>query len=200
MSGAEPARPADAISDGPDPRDLRLDLRYGRVVRTPELPMAFSFEEFARGAWWAWLGFHILFSAAYTSMGVAASFAAFAAFAAPDPFGAFGASLAYVPAMLLASLLFALPWSVGALVLLGGPAAWVLGRALRRVRGRRWHLIAFTALGLGVGFAVSSIATTTMQPGWGLSPFVVIGSPATAVAVAYGWWRTASRALSDDTA
>lgn len=194
MSAAESARPADAMSAGPDPRDLRLGLRYGRVVRTPELPMAFSFEEFARGAWWAWLGFHILFSAVYTSMGVAA------AFAAPDPFSAFGASLAYVPAMLLASLLFALPWSVGALVLLGGPAAWVLGRALRRVRGRRWHLIAFTVLGLGVGLAVSSIATATMQPGWGLSPFVVIGSPATAVAVAYGWWRTASRALSDDAA
>lgn len=99
--------------------------------------------------------------------------------------------------MLLFSFGYAVPWSIGALVLVGGPAAWLLGRSLRRVRAMRWHLVAFAVLGLVMGLAASVIATASMQLPQG-SFFVLIATPATAVAVAFGWWRTASWALRDD--
>ncbi|WP_022891062.1 hypothetical protein [Agromyces subbeticus] len=195
MSGA--AEPADASdrADGPDPRDLRLASRYGMLLRTPELPMEFSFSEFARGAGLGWLGFHALFSVGYASTGLAM---AFASFAQPDPSGSFGSAIGYVPLMLVFSFGYAMPWSIGALMLFG-PAAWLLGRSLRRVSAMRWHLIAFALLGLVVGLATSVIATATMQlPGSQSSFFVLIATPATMIAVAFGWWRTASWALRDD--
>ncbi|MFB9307770.1 hypothetical protein BJY17_002759 [Agromyces hippuratus] len=201
---AEPAKAAGASgvsgapdrADGPDPRDLRLASRYGMLLRTPELPMAFSFTEFARGAGLAWLGFQALFSLGYASTGVAM---AFASLAQPDRFSSFESAVGYVPAMLLFSFGYAMPWSIGALMLVGGPAAWLLGRSLRRVRAMRWHLVGFAVLGLVVGLATSVIATATMQfPGSQGSIFVLIATPATTVAVAFGWWRTASWALRDD--
>lgn len=195
-SGAPEPVGAPDHAEGPDPRDLRLASRYGMLLRTPELPMAYNFTEFARGAGLAWLGFQVLFSLGYASTGVAM---AFASLVQPDRLSSFESAVGYVPVMLLFSFGYAMPWSIGALVLVGGPAAWLLGRSLRRVRAMRRHLVAFALLGLAVGLATSAIATATMQfPGSQGPIFVLIATPAAAVAVAFGWWRTASWALRDD--
>ncbi|MCD2443597.1 hypothetical protein LQ757_15060 [Agromyces sp. SYSU K20354] len=169
--------------------------RYGMRVRTPELPMAFTFGEFARGAGIAWLVFQLVFPLSYPLIIVVA------ALMSSDP--ATAISSAWAQALMwgilgiLWSFVFALPWSLGALVLLGGPAAWVLGLTLRRVRSIGVHLVLFAILGLGVGGLTAWLASSTMSTGAGI-PYAVIGAVVTAVSVAYGWHRTARRALKDD--
>ncbi|GAA1808399.1 hypothetical protein [Agromyces neolithicus] len=165
--------------------------RYGRRVRTPELPMAFTWGEFARGAGFAWLVFQLVFPLSYPVMSL-------------------GSFLLYPPSSgstdvlvfaLLGSVMmfvFALPWSIGALVMVGGPTAWLLGLALRRVRPIWVHLIAFAVLGAVVGGATAWTAGAVMTGSASSFGYTLPGALVTGASVAYGWRRTARRALADD--
>lgn len=170
--------------------------RYGMRVRTPESPMAFTWGEFARGAAWAWWTFQWTFPLSYPVTTLLMLI------------GAPPASVESLPSMLGYSLLgiafsfgYALPWSIGALLLVGGPAAWLLGLSLRRVRAISFHLVCFVLLGLVVGSVTMWVATQTMgifYDGSAAIVFTVVAAVATGAAVAYGWRRTARRALADD--
>lgn len=163
--------------------------RYGMRVRTPELPMAFTFDEFAGGAWRAWWTFSWVFPIAFSLANLAGSLLT------TEPqwvANAINGSL-YV---LLFGYIWEIPWTLAGLALVGGPCAWLLGLALRRVRSLRVHLAAFGLLGLVVGALMASLAGTIM----GLGPISAVPSGAlvAGVAVPYGWYRAAKRALGDD--
>ncbi|UOQ90740.1 hypothetical protein MUN74_07510 [Agromyces endophyticus] len=148
--------------------------------------MAFTFGEFARGAMWAWWTFQWVYLLANLAVDVVVAFFAH------------GSSMS----LGLFWSVFAFLWSVGALLLLGGPLAWLLGRSLRRVPRSFWHLIAFGALGLVVGAVTTLVATQWFGfwPVWSsLSAMsTAIAAVSTAIAVAFGWRRTAKRALAGD--
>ena len=171
--------------------------RYGRRVRTPELPMAFTFPEFARGAVHVWVVFQLVFPLSYPVIIVVAGLTAPGA----DPDQAisdtWALALAWGLLGIVMTFVFALPWSIGALMLVGAPAAWLLGMSLRRVRSFPVHLTLFAMLGLGVGALTAWLASSTMSMGDGI-PYVEIGGLVTAASVAHGWRRTASRALRED--
>ena len=171
--------------------------RYGGRVRTPRLPMAFTFPEFARGAIAAWVAFQLVFPLSYPAIIVVAALTAPGADPGQAASDTWAQALAWGLLGIVMTFAFALPWSIGALVLVGAPAAWLLGIALRRVRSFPVHLALFSTLGLGVGGLTAWLATSTMSMGAGI-PYVAIGAVVTAAAVAYGWRRTASRALRDD--
>ncbi|QEW03864.1 hypothetical protein [Microbacterium lushaniae] len=93
------------------------------------------------------------------------------------------------------------PWSLGALVV-GAPVAYAIGMLMRRQSRIIWHLVAFSAFGLGVG-AVTTCLAVWLQPQWlgatgFISPSTVLVALSAAPAVALGWWHTARRALAVD--
>jgi hypothetical protein len=171
--------------------------RYGRRVRTSELPMAFTFAEFARGAVRAWVAFQLVFPLSYPAIILVEALTAPAADPGQAVSDTWAQALAWGLLGIVMTFVFALPWSLGALVLVGAPAAWLLGIALQRVRSFPVHLALFAILGLVVGAVTAWLASSTMSTGAGI-PYVAIGALVTAASVAYGWWRTASRALRDD--
>ncbi|UOQ90741.1 hypothetical protein MUN74_07515 [Agromyces endophyticus] len=166
--------------------------RYGMRVRTPELPMAFTWGEFARGAGFAWLAFQLVFPLSYPVMSIVV------ALSSPDPFESVKSAVGWALLVVMMSFLYALPWSIGALLLIGGPAAWGLGLGLRRVASLRVHLVAFALLGAVVGAVVAWIAGTIMSMGASATVFAIDAAVVTGASVAYGWRRTARRALADD--
>lgn len=140
--------------------------------------MAFTFREFARGACVAWVWF-LLFS-------TLASTAIF-------HWGA------------LIALMYAVPWSLAAL-LIGSPLAYGLGRVMRSIASVPGHLVVFTAFGAVVGISTTTIAFTAPWSdlsGDGMSavsvPAVAMWIAAT-VAVPLGWRFTSKRALRGDAA
>lgn len=156
--------------------------------------MGFTAWEFIRGATMAPLVFLLLSPASWVVVAVVA------AIAARDP-----AQLSSAGMMLVLIPAYASPWAAGATLVLGAPLAWLLGRALRRVARIRIHVVAFAVLGALVG------AVTCVVAPWFMFPASVSGTtmfngliwsallaPASAVAVAFSWWRTASWALRDD--
>lgn len=172
-----------------------IDARYGMRVRTPELPMAFTFGEFARGAGVAWLAFQLVFPLTLPVASIVT------AFTTPDPLDAVVDGISWALFAVLMTFLYALPWSIGALLFVGGPAAWLLGLALRRVSSSTVHLLAFAALGLAVGALTMWIPIWLTPEGAGsqVSPgFALAGAAVTGASVAYGWRFTAMRALADD--
>ncbi|WP_374975581.1 hypothetical protein ACEYYH_17505 [Microbacterium trichothecenolyticum] len=101
------------------------------------------------------------------------------------------------------SLYATIPWSLGAL-LLGSPAAFALGWAMRRQPKVPWHLLAFASFGLAVGVVATVVALWV--PAWGIPadgygnmtlPAAIVAISASP-AVALGWWFTARRALAAD--
>lgn len=149
--------------------------------RTPERPMAFAPEDLWRGAWTAWCVFMVILLVVMASLG--------------GTTGDFG--------MTAVILLYAgLIGGVVALVtmLVFAPVAWLLGRALVRVRFIAVHIVAFAGLGATVGLAVLLIwiaigadAFSMFASGWA---WAVIG--ASAVSVVAGWARAARRAHRSD--
>lgn len=149
--------------------------------RTPERPMAFAPEDLWRGAGTAWCVFMLILLAVTASL-VGAS----------GDFGMTAVILAYA----------GLIGGVVALVmmLVFTPVAWLLGRALVRVRVIAVHIAAFAALGAAVGLAVLLIyiamgadASSMFTSGWA---WAVMG--ASAVSVVAGWARAARRARRSD--
>lgn len=166
--------------------------RYGARVRTPEAPMAFTWGEFVRGAGWAWWTFQWMFPLSYPVMLIVM------ALWSPNPFESMANAVSWAFLGILMSAFYALPWSIGTLVLIGGPSAWVLGLAFRRVESFRVHLVAFALLGALVGAVVGWIAGTSMTIAASAAAFAIDGAIVTGASVAYGWRRTATRALADD--
>jgi hypothetical protein len=151
-----------------------LAARYGVAPspRTAELPRAFAFGEFARGAAFAWLAFQPL---------------AVIAIAVASAIDGGDLALAFlVP-------LFGLPYTLAA-TLVGSPAALVLGRRLRRQRRDPIHLLAFGVYGALWGVVVQLVLFHG-GPRLGLT---VPLTAATAGAVLVGWWATSRLALRAD--
>jgi len=117
---------------------------------------------------------------------------------APSPGSTISSTIGMSLLFSLYTFVYALPWSIGALLLAGGPLAWLLGLTLRRVRAIWPHLLAFAVLGAAVGGTTAWVATTVMSgtsAGLGLTvPAAVV----TAGSVVFGWWRASRRALADD--
>lgn len=90
---------------------------------------------------------------------------------------------------------------VSAVVMLFGVAlVRPIARALRRVRSRATHLAVYALLGVAVGTAylasVRGGRILDVIHVWDL--FAVAPALAAAVAVPWGWWQTARRALRED--
>lgn len=144
--------------------------------RTTAEPMAFTRAEFVRGAIAAWVLFLLLHQ--------------FVLLFRVSYFG-------------FLALYWTFPWSV-AMLLLGSPVAYALGRALRRQARVVWHFLAFTVLGLVVGAA--GTAGAIWIPVWNVDAqrlgddgsLAVLVAVSAAPAVALGWWFTAGRALALD--
>ncbi|MGD2202261.1 hypothetical protein [Microbacterium maritypicum] len=164
--------------------------------RTAQQPMAFLWREFWRGAVATWITFNALFLLVTTIVLTIISH-----------------SLQGVFSILVLVAWFQLVFvvSVSALAtVVGGAAAFGLGRLLRTVAGIRRHLVAFAGLGLVVGgLAIAIIgvwpASETEEFGTLLSditePYIALPLLCvSAISVAYGWYWTASRALLDDPA
>lgn len=163
--------------------------RHGMRVRTPELPMAFAFGEFAGGAWRAWWTFSWVFPIAFSLANLAgALLTTDSQWWANSIAGSF-----YI---LLVGYIWEIPWTLAGLAIVGGPCAWLLGLALRRVRSLRVHLLAFGLLGLVVGALMSWLTGTVM--GLDVIGVVASGALVAGVAVPYGWYRAAKRALAED--
>ncbi len=104
-------------------------------------------------------------------------------------------------------LCFVVAFSVLATVI-GGAAAFMLGRLLRTVTSMRRHVLSFAGLGLIVGGAVIALVgvwpvSATSEFGTLLGhitePYIALPlSALSGVSVAFGWYRTASRALCED--
>ncbi|MDQ0612759.1 hypothetical protein QF046_000400 [Microbacterium sp. W4I4] len=151
--------------------------------RTPERPMAFAPEDLWRGAWTAWCVFMVILLSAGAVLtlrtGDIAAAGVFAIYA-----GLIGGVVALV------------------MMLVFAPVAWLLGRALVRVRFIAVHIVAFAALGAAVGLAVLLIyiamgadASSMLTSGWA---WAVMG--ASAVSVVAGWARAARRARRSEVA
>jgi hypothetical protein len=158
--------------------------------------MAFLWREFWRGAVAAWIAFNALFLLVTTIVLTIMS-----------------RSLQGVFSILILVAWFQLVFVVAVSALatvVGGAAAFGMGRLLRTVTGIRRHLAAFAGLGLVVGGLV--IATVAVWPVSETEEFGTLLSHITepyialpllgvsAISVAYGWYWTASRALLDDPA
>src|SRR5690606_4674540 len=105
------------------------------AVRSQERPMAFTRWEFLRGAVAAWIAFLVIAPVVHVAVSLLAD-----EVTQPDGLAALLDLLTY---FLVLWLWFAtsviLPWSFGALVILGLPLATALGLALRGVQDRRIH-------------------------------------------------------------
>lgn len=163
--------------------------RVEAPVRTPELPMAFTWEEFRGGAVRAWWMFQWVYPLSYPAIVLIMATAS----------GSFD-TLAYQLMWSLYGVVIAFLWtfvcSLVAVVFIGAPLAWLLGRALWRVRARAVHLALFALLGVVIGAGVSTFAVPMGdETKW---YFVALAVVVAGVAVPYGWWRAASRALRGD--
>src|SRR5690606_26105263 len=99
------------------------------------------------------------------------------------------------------AILVILPWSFGALAMLGVPLAIALGLLLRRVPNFRIHLLAFALLGAAVGSATTVVffgLSDWSSPTDIRGTVTVVNTILCAACVAAGWWSTASPALAED--
>ena len=147
----------------------KTDMSAGGHIppRTAELPMAFTVAEFVRGAVAAWVAFLVLATAAYAAV---------------------------IQGYVVVATAFYVPWSLGA-ALVGSPAAYLLGRSLRRVRRIAVHIAAFAALGAAVGLAATIVFVAVYGHGNGGTLYYVVNLALSVIAVPLGWYWTARRAL-----
>lgn len=139
--------------------------------RTLARPMAFTGQEFVRGAFAAWGSFLILSTCLYALI-----------------FGLY----------VVMALFFIVPWSAGGF-LVGMPFAYGLGMSLRNVRSRWVHVSAFAVLGAIIGATTTAVASAFMGDVVSMQMWVY-NVPLSAVAVPLGWWWSVRRAVASDAA
>lgn len=151
--------------------------------RTPDEPMAFTRDEFWRGALAAWCAFMILLCVTLIVAGIQTS------------------GLPWGPplSMITLYLMFGVPiggFVAAVVTVVVSPAAWALGRALRRTRRIVAHLLAYAAFGAAMGCTVVllSVLLTSGDASYTLaSPLAWLTPPLCALAVACGWAWTVRR-------
>lgn len=151
--------------------------------RTPERPMAFTPEDFWRGAGTAWCVFMVILLVVVTAL-----------IAPAGDIGMVAVALGYA----------GLIGGVVALVLMlvFAPVACLLARALERVRHMAVHVVVFAVLGATVGLvvlliyiAIGAESSSVFTSGWA---WAVMG--ASTVSVVAGWAHAARRARLSDRA
>ena len=153
-----------------------LERRYGTASpRSDEVPRAFTFGEFVRGAALAWAWFQPCVIASGAIVG--------AITIGPDEL-----ALGFLPVVV------GLPFTV-ATTALGSPIAYLLGRALERRRNDLIHLATFAAYGLALGAIVPLIVLGSAFGGGSLAAMC---GTAGAAALPLGWWTTSRLALRSD--
>lgn len=159
--------------------------------------MAFTRWECLRGAVAAWIAFLVIAPVVHVAVSLLAD-----EVTRPDGLAALLDMLTY---FLVLWLWFAtsviLPWSFGALLILGLPLATALGLALRGVQDRRIHVVLFALLGAAVGLATTLVfaAVNPVPYPWGtLLSAAWVNTIVCTACVAAGWWYTAARALRAD--
>jgi hypothetical protein len=171
--------------------------RYRPSPRTAALPMAFTGQEFARGALAAWGWFLALFAP------VACLHYAVYVVSGPTSYWSVSSTgFAMIPVVLLAGYCYVVPWSLAGL-LVGMPLAYGIGLALRRVQSRTIHLAVFGTLGMIVGAGAttaeafrnsSTVATLPSEAIWAIPIYAVLAS----ISVLLGWMYTVGHALMAD--
>lgn len=167
----------------------------GLVVspRTAEEPMAFTRAELGRGAFLAWCTFMILLLGFFVVVAIAA---ATGRLLSGDPFNVLSELYISMAVIAYAGLVGG---SVGFVAMLAGtPLAWLIGRALRRVRHIGIHLLSFTAFGALAGLGVAGIFSVVNLGALHLAPVLWLLPIMTAIAVPTGWWLTVRRARREE--
>lgn len=144
--------------------------------RSDAEPMAFTADEFLRGAVAAWLWFNVLFGATLTIAQLLTQSTGW------DSWGSFVVVLMYaVPIALVVS---------GLVTLVCCGAAWGLGRLLRRHRSFVLHAACYAMLGAAIGVLVITVYVVAVQAPWDLTGWLAIivqGCSAAAVPLGWGW-------------
>lgn len=163
-----------------------------RALRTVDQPMAFTPDEMLRGALIAWGTFLALLAAGLVVLGLGTALSS-----GRLDLGGVGPFIMLVLfVLLLAAIASGVVMSFGLLLVRA------IARSLRTVRSFTAHLAVYSFLGILVGFLYLAVVTSGRP--FGVMEFLpggaVIAYPALAAAVAlpFGWWRTARRALRED--
>lgn len=164
--------------------------------------MAFTRDEFLRGAAWALGSFVMLLVVAEVVLVMVQEVTR----RVTSPGLAVSSNLGFLPIMLGYTVLIG--GSVAAVcMLIGATPAYLLARSLRRVRSIAIHVAAFTAFGavfggLCAGTLYAALlaldGTTLTRSIAAIVPVAAIGAAATAAACAIGWAMTARRAYRRD--
>ena len=170
--------------------------------RSPHEPMAFSRDDFFRGAMWTLCAFVALLVTAEILVSVISDVVARTA----SPMPVASSTLALLP--LTVGYTVVIAGIVGAVCLvLGSPLAYVLARSMRRVRSIAAHVVVFASFGAVFGGLCAGLVYVGMVLGGGnsidiaaLAPIVALGAGFTAAACAIGWSMAARRARRDDRA
>lgn len=141
-------------------------------------PAEFARGDLWRGALYAWIAFMVL-------MELALVIAAYVGDSLAP--GASGSNVAYLPVFVIYSLM------IGGVVscvvaLLCIPLAALLGLAMRSVRSRPLHYLAFAGLGAAVGYLVVLIVAASAGGDHLLGVTAVVTTLICALATAYGRW------------
>ena len=151
--------------------------------RTDAEPMAFTADEFLRGAVAAWLWFNLLFDPTLAVVSVMSQSPQWG----PWWSGAammllYGAPIAFVVS--------------GLVTLLSCGAAWIVGRMLSRRRSLVLHSACYALLGAAIGTLVVVGYTVAIGASVGeMNPIAVIAIGSSAAAVPLGWGWTVRRSV-----
>jgi len=163
--------------------------------RTPDAPMAFTRDEFWRGAMRAW-GVFLLLLLALEVVAVVIS----------DPLGLWstaGSTLMLLLLVLVVSLLVGGAIS-GVSLVIGIPIARRIATALQHERRVKVHVIAFALYGFGFGALIGggSYALAFVRGGSSIVQPVIfaalIAGALSAIAVSFAWWSVAREAVRAD--
>ena len=143
-------------------------------VRSADEPFAFSRDEWLFGAFQSWLAFVVLACAAMVAWSVFPSL--------PTRFD----GLAWVPMIVAMTAIIGGTVSF-AVMLIGLPVAYALGRALRRTTSTAVHLTTYAGLGAAIGTLALGVFWLAVGAPW---PALAVTTIAvTTASTTWGWWR-----------
>lgn len=166
-------------------------------------PMAFTHDDFLRGAAWALGAFLMLLLIGETVLFVVL---AVVRHASAPPGVAISSDFEFLPLMLGGTIAIGGPVA-GVCLLCGAPLAYQLARALRRVQRAVFHVLAFALFGAVFGGLCAGLLYAGVFALEGVDldmavimPVAYTGAAFTSAACAIGWAMAARRARRDDTA